>query len=174
MVRPYKVRIYSAADPPCWSHRSSNAYIARCCCRSKPNENSQFPREPSNSKSVVLYKRRWDETLMLGERQRFITQKSQKSQFPDTDRKIIPNGTSSKSRFSHEFPPKRFDDCPSHFVNVRIFPYIRIVSILATLIYSCCLRLWLSHVSAAASNGGCFIIINRTRAGERKAEKKGL
>jgi hypothetical protein len=34
---------------------------------------------------------------------------------------------------------KRFDDCPSHFaVNVRIFPYIRIVSILATLIYSCC------------------------------------
>jgi hypothetical protein len=81
MVRPYKVRIYSAADPPCWSHRSSNAYIARCCCRSKPNENSQFPREPSNSKSVVLYKRRWDETLMLGERQRFITQSPKKVNF---------------------------------------------------------------------------------------------
>lgn len=66
--------------------------------------------------------------------------KSQKSPFPDTDREIIPNGTtSSQSRFSHDNPPKRFDDCPSHFaVNVRIFPYIRIVSILATLIYSCC------------------------------------
>jgi hypothetical protein len=38
-------------------------------------------RAPSNSKSVVLYKRRWDETLMLGERQRFITQSPKKVNF---------------------------------------------------------------------------------------------
>lgn len=132
------VRIYSVGPP---SHPSSNAYHRCCSCRSKPNENSQFPRASPATLNRWFSATKGDGTKhWCWARGRDSSPKVPKCRFPDTDREIIPNGTtSSKSRFLDEFPPKRFDDCPSHFaVNVRIFPYIRIVSILATLIYSCC------------------------------------
>lgn len=155
------MRIYSV-DPPC--HPSSNAYRRCCSCRSKPNENSQFPQTINR----WFYKRQWDETL-----KRLITKPKGRISFPDREKSSI--GTKVYSDEAKKIPKTRKIWWLS-FTCICVAPSLVSFSSLRSVVFACLHRVFTAAVCGSvtlqkASNGGCFIIINWTR---EKGEKRSI